>query len=106
MVCSFLLHQDNQSFQENFIYCAGYAQISWKIFISYIKIVEEFQKLVLVTLEFHLGYLGNRSTKYWVMSEDDLAVIYKSLDHDGKNSVLLWCNGRSSTPQNNSVATS
>jgi len=72
-----------------------------------VKIVEEFQKLVLLTLEFHLGYyLGNRSTKYWVMSEDDLAVIYKSLDHDGKNSVLLWCNGRSSTPQSNSLPTS
>ena len=34
------------------------------------------------------------------MSEDDLAVMYKSLDHDGKDSVLLWCDGRSSTPQN------
>lgn len=66
-----------------------------------VKVIEEFQELVPQTLEFHLGYyLGKQSTKYWVMSEDDLAVMYASLDEDGKDNVLLWCDGRSPAPQN------
>ena len=60
-----------------------------------VKIIEEFKELVPQTLEFHVGYfLGKQSTKYWIMCEEDLNAMYKSLDEDGKDNVLLWCDGK------------
>ena len=47
------------------------------------------------TLEFHMAcFLGKQSTKYWIMCEEDLSAMYKSLDQDRKENVLLWCDGR------------
>ena len=33
------------------------------------------------------------------MCEEDLNAMYESLDQDGKDNVLLWCDGRSSKSQ-------
>ena len=62
-----------------------------------VKIIEKFRELVPQTLEFHVGYfLGKQSTKYWIMCEEDLNAMYKSVDEDGKDNVLLWCDGKCS----------
>ena len=44
-----------------------------------LKLMEEFGEQVTETLEFHVGYFsGKQCTKYWLMCQDDLDVMYRS----------------------------
>lgn len=57
------------------------------------KLMDEFPAQVPSTMDFQLGYfIGKQSSKYWLMCQDDLESMYKTLQ--GRTSVLLWCDGR------------
>ena len=55
--------------------------------------MDTFPDQVPPTMEFQIGYFaGKQSAKYWLMCQEDLELMYKSVH--GKKSVLLWCDAR------------
>ena len=56
-------------------------------------IVDEFDTQVPDTPTFQVGYfLDKQSSKHWLVSQDDLNSMYKSIK---KGSILLWCDKQS-----------
>ena len=52
-----------------------------------VKLMEEFSENVPKTLDFNVGYFaGKQNTKYWLMYQEDLNGMYKSLK---TNNILL-----------------
>ena len=59
------------------------------------KLMEEFGSLLQLTTEFQVGYIFDKqSTKFWLMCQEDLKTMNKSIKK-AKYSVMLWCEARS-----------
>ena len=57
-----------------------------------LKLMKEYGEQVPETLEFRVGYFsGKQCTKYWLMCQDDLDVMYRSTNKEVKCNILLWC---------------
>ena len=56
-------------------------------------LMEEFGSLLPPTTEFHVGYIfGKQSTKFWLMCQEDIETMNKSIEKEkAKSSVMLWC---------------
>ena len=61
-------------------------------------VMNAFKEHVPPTTDFQVGYfLGKQSSKYWLVNQDDLDLMYTSLK---KKDVLLWCDARSESIAN------
>ena len=59
------------------------------------KLIEEFGESVPPTTDFQVGYFhGKQSAKHWMVTNDDLTLMYESIGTK-KHEVLLWCDARS-----------
>ena len=62
-----------------------------------LKLMEEFKENVPKSLEFGVGYFsGRQNAKHWLMCEEDLKGMYKSLK---SGYVLLWCDACTPTTE-------
>ena len=60
-----------------------------------LKLIEEFGESVPPTTDFQVGYFhGKQSAKHWMVTNDDLTLMYESIGTK-KHEVLLWCDARS-----------
>ena len=61
-------------------------------------IMNAFTEHVPPTTNFQIGYfLGKQSSKYWLVNQDDLDLMYTSLK---KKDIVLWCDARSESTTN------
>ena len=57
---------------------------------------ESFPERVPPHKDFHVGYFeGKASTKYWIVSEEDIQAMYNAL-FEG-DVITIWCDGRGKT---------
>lgn len=67
--------------------------------------MEEFEDQVPPTTRFSVEYFeGQQSTKKWLVTQEDLAVMYSVMRQSGKTDVCWWCDGYSQEGENHESA--
>ena len=64
-----------------------------------LKLMDDFKDFIPSTPDFQVGYIEGSSKQHWIISREDLDMMYESAR--GKGEVLLWCDKKTEIPHDN-----